>query len=684
MTGKVRPKKSVLQSPRRRILELRKLVERHNRLYHVENRPEISDAKFDRLLKELERLEKENPRYASPASPTRRVGGAPDRSFRTVEHAVPMLSIDNTYSKEEVESFDGRVRKLLGGEPFEYVMELKIDGVSMSLLYEKGVFVRAVTRGDGRRGDDVTGNVRTIRDVPGALKAGRRQAPGVIEVRGEVFLTRGDFIKMNKEKEGIDEEAFANPRNAAAGSLKLLDPALAAKRGLRFFAHGFGRLEGGAFRTHEELLAFYRASGLPVNPNNRACRDLGEMFRACDEWAERRAKLDYDIDGLVFKVNRLDQQAALGSTNKSPRWVIAYKFPAQRTETTLLEIGVQVGRTGVLTPVAHLEPVFLAGTTVSRATLHNEDEIARLGLKIGDRVRIEKSGEIIPQVIEALVSKRTGREKPFTMPSKCPVCGSAVVREEGEVARRCVNVACPAQTKARLLHFASRKAMDIEGLGDALVDQLVDRELVSDVAGLYALKSPALAGLERMGEKSASNLVGQIERSKSRGLSCLLFGLGIRHVGVGAARLLARHFGTMERLSRATRDQMLEVPSVGEVIAESVADFFATVQNRRVLERLADSGVSTEEPEDTSGSSELAGRTYVLTGTLGAFTRDEAAALILARGGRVASSVSKKTTAVIAGEAPGSKLDEANRLGVPVLDEKDFTKLVGVQRKVSE
>jgi DNA ligase (NAD+) len=656
---------------------LRRQIERHNRLYYELNTPEISDHEYDRLFKELERLEKEYPQFASEKSPTRRVGGKPHAKFGSVTHLLPMLSIDNTYSKEEIAAFDERVRKGLKGEPHAYVLEPKIDGVSMSLLYEKGRLVRAATRGDGQTGDDVTVNVRTIREVPAAL-TGSRRLPARIEVRGEIFMPRKHFHAINREKEKAGGELFANPRNAAAGSLKLLDASVVASRGLRFIAHSVGACEGASFDTQADLHAFYKEAGLPVSPHNKLCRTLEEVFRLCDLWRDKKKELDYDIDGLVLKINSLEQQRHLGATNKSPRWVIAYKFPAEKAMTRLKEIGVQVGRTGVLTPVAHLEPVFLAGTTVSRATLHNEDEIRRLDLRLGDWVLIEKSGEIIPQVIEVLKAKRTGREKAFAMPKKCPACGSEVVREEEEVARRCVNAGCVAQLKERLSHFASRKAMDIEGLGEKLVDQLVEKKLVADVADVYTLTRGTLARLERMGERSADNLYAQIETSKKRELSRLLFALGIRHVGVNAARSLAGHFGSIERLAAAGVEELTEVEDVGDVMSASILDFFRNRENRRILEKLARLGVQMKEPKRAGVSAELAGKTFVLTGTLKGFTREEAGQRILDRGGRVASSVSKKTDAVIAGEAPGSKLDDAKRLGVKVLDEEGFKKLLGV------
>ncbi|MBI3253087.1 MAG: NAD-dependent DNA ligase LigA [Candidatus Omnitrophica bacterium] len=661
-----------MSSPKARIQKLRREIVRHDRLYYEKNRPVISDENYDRLLKELAGLERAHPEFASPDSPTQRVGGRPQREFKSVRHSAPMLSIENTYSKEELEAFDERVRKNLEGRPYAYVLELKIDGVSLSLSYEKGGLARAATRGDGQWGDDITENAKTIADIPHALKG---NAPPTIDIRGEVFMPRQKFLELNREKDSLGEEGFANPRNAAAGSLKLLDSKIASKRGLRFLAHGAVNYPENLFQSHAALLDFFKKSGVPVSPHNRLCKDLGEVFKWCDHWQTERRTLDYETDGLVVKVNDLTEQRFLGSTNKSPRGVIAYKFPAEKAKTRLLEIGVQVGRTGVLTPVAHLEPVFLAGSTVSRATLHNEDEIRRLDLAIGDWVEIEKSGEIIPQVIRALKEKRTGKEKKFSMPKKCPACGSEACRESDEVALRCVNLACPAQSKGRLLHFASRKAMDIEGLGEALVDQLVDKKMLRDAADIYALKKEPLAALERMGEKSAGNLLRQIDRSKKNELERVVYGLGIRHVGAAAARLLAGHFGSMEKLAAATFQDLERIGSIGGVIAESVVDFFKNKENRQGIRKLERAGVNLRGARKAL-SSRLAGQTFVLTGALEGFTRDEAARAIQDRGGRVSSSVSKKTHAVIAGTDPGSKREDAKKLGVKILNEGEFRKLL--------
>ncbi len=665
--------KSVMDKIQTRIQKLQREIERHTKLYYEKSKPSISDSQFDALVKELESLEAQYPQYARVDSPTQKVGGKPSQEFQTVTHEIPMLSIDNTYSKEELSDFDGRVRKILGSGSPEYVMELKIDGVSMSILYEKGVLVRAATRGDGRYGDDVTVNIKTISSIPHTLKNASR-CPKRLEVRGEVFFSHANFEDLNHEREKQGEDLFANPRNAASGSLKLLDASLAAKRNLNFMAHSLGVCDDGFFETHMDTLDFFKAAGLPVNPAHRLCVNMDDVYKTCDVWEKKRATLGYDIDGLVFKVNRLADQKNLGSTNKSPRWVIAYKFPAERAETVLEDIVVQVGRTGVLTPVAHLKPVFLAGTTVSRATLHNEDEIDRLDLRLGDVVRIEKSGEIIPQVIEVIKEKRKGALPKFRFPKKCPVCRSEAVREEGEVAYRCMNASCPAQLKEKILHFASRKAMDIEGLGEAIVDQLVDKSLVKSFADLYDLKQQDLAVLERLGDRSAANLCRQVEASKGRELARLIFGLGIRHVGVNAARLLAEHFSTMDKIAGASAEDIAGIAGLGDIISQSVTDYFKSKENRQVIQLLERRGVSMKQPRKAMSDSSLSGQIFVFTGTLKSLTRDQAGQIVMDRGGKVSGSVSRKTTAVVSGEESGSKLEDARALGVPVWTEADFKK----------
>lgn len=665
--------------PKKKVQELRRIITRHDRLYYDLGRTEISDREYDDLVRQLRALEAEHPELRSPDSPTVRVGGRPLKAFATVQHRVPMLSIDNAYNKDELARFDERVRKALDGRDPEYVVELKIDGVSLALLYEDGVLLRAVTRGDGAAGDDITANARTIPDIPAKL-ALRTARFGPLEVRGEVYLPIKAFEALNEARTKINEEVFANPRNAAAGSLKLLDPKMVAGRKLRFFAHSVGLYETSLFQNHTDLLEFFKMAGLPVESHTRVCRTLGQLYEACDSWSSKRQELGYETDGLVIKLNALADQRRMGSTAKCPRWAVAYKFAPERALTRLSDIVVQVGRTGVLTPVAHLEPVALAGTTVARATLHNADEVARLDARIGDWVSVEKSGEIIPKVIEVLKSRRSGQEKVFVMPSRCPVCGAQVRREDEEAAHRCLSASCPAQLKARILHYASRKAMDIEGLGEALVDQLVDKGLVRDLSELYALSAGRLADLDRMGDKSSANLVEQIERSKTRELARFVFALGIRHVGVTSAQALAAAFGALEKLMSADAPQLERIDSVGPVMAGSLVAFFGDKTNQNLLKSLAAAGVRPApvavESSARGGGGPLAGRTYVLTGTLSGYARQDAAERIVALGGKVASSVSKKTTAVIAGEQAGSKLDVARRLGVPVLDEKDFMKLV--------
>ncbi|HLL16702.1 MAG TPA: NAD-dependent DNA ligase LigA, partial [Pyrinomonadaceae bacterium] len=592
----------------------------------------------------------------------------------------PMLSLDNSYNIEDLRAFDERVKRLADGRRLEYVAELKIDGLSISLHYERGLLTRGVTRGDGRRGEDVTQNVRTIRSIPLRLKddTGAADLPN-IEVRGEAYLARKTFERINAEREEAAEPRFANPRNAAAGTIRQLDPKIVAARRLDLFAYDVIGGERKAFVTHWEGLEWLERAGFQVS-HRKLCPSIEEVIEFCNEMEARRDELEYEIDGVVVKVNSAALQEEFGATSKSPRWAIAYKYPARQATTQVLDIIVQVGRTGALTPVAVLTPVLVAGSTVARATLHNEDEIKRLGLLKGDWVLIEKSGDVIPKVIKVVESRRTGAEKRFKLPKACPVCGGVVSRPEGEVVSRCVAADCPAQLKARLLHYASRRAMRIEGLGDALADQFVQKGMVRDVAGLYDLTHEGVAGLERMAEKSASNLLAQIEASKGRDLPQLVFGLGIRHVGERTAAILARNFRSLEGLGAATVEALDAVPEIGLTVAESVHDWFADAGNRTLCAKLGAAGVRTEmEARAGAGGAQteaFAGLLFVLTGKLETMTRDEAAAFIEARGGRVTSSVSKKTNYVVAGEEAGSKLDKAQALGVPVLDEAAFKELL--------
>jgi len=658
----------------REIEKLRDEIRRHEELYYVNDSPEISDREYDLLLEELQKLEEAYPELVTPDSPTQRVGGRPAAGFPEVVHTRQMLSLDNSYNIDELRAFDDRCRRLAEGRPLEYVAELKIDGLSLSLQYENSVLARGVTRGDGRIGEDVTQNARTIRSVPLRLKPQAKKIDGTLEVRGEVFIPLEVFQRTNSEREEAGEPRFANPRNAAAGAIRQLDPKLVAKRKLDMFAYDL--LAGGRkpFATHSESLDWLEKAGFRVNSHRKVCKTIEEVIDFANAQEKLRDDLGYEIDGLVVKVNSTALQDEFGATQKAPRWAIAYKYPARQASTKVLDIVVQVGRTGALTPVAHLEPVFLAGTTVSRATLHNEDEIKRLGVKIGDWVMIEKSGEIIPKVLSVLTAKRTGAEKAFRPPKKCPVCGGLISRPEGEVVARCVAADCQAQLVGRLLHFASRRAMRIEGLGDVLAIQMVEAKLVKDVGDLYSLTLDQVAALPRMAKKSATNLLEQIDASKSRELTNLIYALGIRHVGERTAAILAHEMGSLDRLTTATVEELDAIPEIGLTVAESVRDWFDDEGNQALCDRLRAAGVNTESSRKSSASVDerFANKQFVLTGTLSSFTRDEAKALIEARGGRVNSSVSKKTDYVIAGEAAGSKLDKAESLGVTVINEAAF------------
>jgi DNA ligase (NAD+) len=656
-----------------RIEKLRETIRYHDRKYYVEDAPEISDHEYDLLMKELEDLEKKHPDLVTPDSPTQRVGGEPLKAFAQVRHEIPMTSISNTYSHKELEEFDARVRKLLPGEEIEYVAELKIDGLAVALMYEGGRFVQGATRGDGTVGEDVTANLRTLRSIPARLDA--EKPPARLEVRGEVYMSFDSFRRCNEEREEAGEPQFANPRNAAAGSLKLLDPRITATRGLRFFGYAVGVHEGIEFQTQFELLESLAKLGFPVNPHRKLCKSMAEVIALTKQWAELMHKMKYQLDGMVIKVNSLDQQRRLGATSKAPRGMVAFKFQPEEAVTKLLRIDLQVGKTGVLTPVARLEAVKLAGTTVQNATLHNFDEIARKDIRVGDEVVIEKAGEIIPQVVS--VKKHSPGGKPPQPPKKCPVCGGPVEKDAGGVYYRCQYPLCPAQIKQRIRYFATRAAMDIEGLGPALVEQLVDAGLVKDIADLYSLKPLPLAELERMGIKSAENICREIERSKERDLNRLIAALGIRQVGTHAAGVLARRFGTMEKLAAAGVEELTLIPEIGEITAKNIADFFARSETKKVLKRLADAGVNMKSlAEPPRGGGTLAGKTLVVTGTLKNYKREEIEEKIASLGGRAASSVSKKTDYVVAGESPGSKLDKARKLGVKVIGEEEFDKLI--------
>jgi DNA ligase (NAD+) len=665
-------------TPAVEIEKLRNEIRRHEDLYYIQDSPEISDLEYDQLLSKLQALEESHPELITPDSPTQRVGGRPAEGFPEVVHRRPMLSLDNSYNIDELRAFDQRCQRLAEGRQLEYVAELKIDGLSLSLQYESAVLTRGVTRGDGRIGEEVTQNARTIRSVPLRLKSEARKIDAEVEVRGEVFIPLDVFRKTNAEREEQGEPRFANPRNAAAGAIRQLDSRLVARRKLDMFAYDL--LVGGnkPFPTHWKALDWLQQAGFRVNSNKKLCKSIDEVIEFANEMEKLRDELGYEIDGLVVKVNSTALQDEFGSTQKAPRWAIAYKYPARQASTKVLSIVVQVGRTGALTPVANLEPVFLAGTTVSRATLHNEDEIERLGLKIGDWVMIEKSGEIIPKVLSVIKSKRTGKEKPFKPPTHCPVCGGEISRIEGEVVARCVAADCSAQLVGRLLHFASRRAMRIEGLGDVLAIQLVEANLVRDVGDLYDLTLEQVAGLPRMAKKSATNLLEQIEASKSRDLANLIYALGIRHVGERTAGIFAHHFGSLASLANATTEELDDIPEIGLTVAESVRDWFDDEGNRKLCDRLRAAGVRTELAKQNSVQLDerFAGKQFVLTGKMEGYTRDEARELIETRGGRVNSSVSKKTDFVIAGEDAGSKLDKATALGINVIDEVGFKRML--------
>ena len=656
------------------IENLRAEIERHNELYYQKNAPEIADFEFDKLLERLKKLEEENPELITPDSPTQRVGGKAE-GFASFKHKVPLMSLDNSYSLDELRSFDERCQKLADGRKLEYVAELKIDGLSVSLHYENGFLKSGATRGDGNTGDNVTPNVKTIKTIPLKLKS---DFPDVIEVRGEVFMARSVFEKINAELEMQGEKLYANPRNFASGTLRQLDSNIVASRRLDMFPYDVWQGNQKPFASHWENFEWLEKQGFNVNPNRRLCENIDAVIKFCDEMLTLRDSLDYDIDGVVVKVNSTALQSEFGSTTKAPRWAIAYKYPAMQATTQLEEINVQVGRTGALTPVAYLKPVLLAGTTVSRASLHNEDEIKRLNLKIGDWVMIEKSGEIIPQVLQVIESKRNGTEIEYEFPKNCPVCGFDAIRPAGEAVTRCSNADCPAKIKARILYFAARKAMDIEGLGDGLVEKLVDSGLVKNVADLYSLTLEQVSAIERMAEKSATNLINQIENSKTRGLQKLLFGLDIRHIGERYAKILARHFRTIENLANATVEELDAIHEIGEAVAESVFNWFENSHNQEIIERLKQVNVKTaiDGNANVELNENFNGKTFVLTGKLDQFTRDEAAKIIEECGGRVSSSVSKKTDYVVAGSDAGSKLTKAESLGVKVLSEDEFKEMI--------
>ncbi|MBI5874058.1 MAG: NAD-dependent DNA ligase LigA [Candidatus Omnitrophica bacterium] len=663
----------------KQIEKLREEIRHHDFRYYVLDSPEVSDSEYDALMKRLISLENKHPEFLAPDSPTQRVGGEPVKGFATVRHKQKMFSLDNTYTFDEIKDWIGRLTKgLKEPQDVSYVAELKMDGVSVNLTYRNGKLVIGALRGDGEVGEDVTSNIKTIRAIP--LKLLGFGYPDFIEVRGETFMSRKDFRAINKERQAQDEQLFANPRNASAGTLKTLDPQIVRGRRLLFFAHSLGDFSGKGFASQKDFLDKAKSWGIPVNPHTRLCSGLTEVMKFCQHWQEKRNTIDYEIDGIVIKVNSLESQSRLGFTLKSPRWAIAYKFAAQQATTQIKNITISVGRTGVLTPVAQLDPVECGGVTISNATLHNFDEIERLGVKVGDRIILERAGDVIPKVVKVLTSVRTGKEKKFEVPIACPSCQSRVIKEdEEEVAYRCVNVSCSSQLEKRLIHFASRSAMDIEGMGDAVVHQLLEKKLVKDFADVYTLKKEDLLKLELFKEKKAQNLLDGIEASKSRPLSRLLFGFGIRHVGEKAASVLAEHFKTIDRLMKSKKEEFNSINEIGGVIAQAVYDFFRSEGTSQLIEKLKKVGVRMQESERVRIVSAISGKTFVFTGELDGFSRSEAEASVKERGGRVSSSVSNKTDYCVAGKNPGSKFNDAKKFNVLTVSEKEFKKLIGVE-----
>lgn len=655
---------------------LRNKIHGHDYLYYVKDSPEIPDREYDSLYHRLKEIEGKYPECVTADSPTQRVGGKVDERFRKVVHPVPMLSLDNTFNVDEVRAFHQRVVKALPDieeSSIEYVVELKFDGLAVALTYENGKLVRGATRGDGVQGEDVTANLKTIRSIPLEISA---EPFKKIEVRGEVYMPRKEFQRLNVLREEVGESPFVNPRNAAAGALRVLDPAVTDSRKLSVFIYSVGFLDNNICETHSELQKNLASLRFPVNEHNRWCSNFEKTLALIEEWRTKKNDLDYEVDGLVIQLNSLAYRKRLGNTSKFPRWAVAYKYEAEQAETEVLEIVCQVGRTGSITPVANLEPVFVSGSTVSRATLHNEDEIRKKDIRVGDRVVIEKAGEIIPKVVR-VVDLKSKRNKPFKMPTLCPECQTRIFRPEGEAAWRCVNAACPAQLKERLKHFASRKAMDIDHMGPAVIDQLVESGRVENFSDLYTLKQEEVVGLERLAEKSAKNLIDAIRKSKSAGLARLLFGLGVRHVGQRAASILAETFRSIKVLKETSFEDMESVMEIGPVIAESLKSFLDQEANMQDIENLSNSGVVVEDPEAARKEvGVLAGKQFVLTGTLSEFSRDEAKKKIESLGGRVTSAVSTKTDYIVAGKDAGSKLTKAKKIEITVLDEKEFQKLI--------
>jgi len=673
-------KNQVLQE----IESLREEIRCHNTRYYVDDNPEISDAEYDRLMRRLQDLEALHPELVTPDSPTQRVGATPLEKFDTVTHTIPMLSLANAMNEEELRDFDRRIKRLLGNEEtVEYVFEPKIDGLAVEIVYENGIFTIGSTRGDGVTGENITQNLKTISSIPLRLNE-QTDSNGVVvlrppqrlEVRGEVYMEKNDFLALNKEREQNEESLFANPRNSAAGSLRQLDPSVTAKRPLKAFFYAAGVVEGLQFSTHSEMLDTFKKIGLRTNPLNRVCRGIDEVIRRYQELSETKKALPYEIDGTVVKVNSLRLQEELGFVSRSPRWAIAYKFPAQQETTTIQDILVQVGRTGALTPVAVLEPVNIKGVQVSRATLHNQDEIDRKDVRIGDTVVVQRAGDVIPEVVHVIASKRSGKERPFALPARCPVCQGEVGRPEGEVVLRCTNPDCPAKQLGAIEHFVSKRAMNIDGVSTKILESLVNNGLINDAGDLYFLTKDQLVPLERMADKSADNIIQAIAQSKRPQLHRFLYALGIRHVGEHIASVLTRHFGSLERLQAASEEELIQIHEIGPEVAKSIFHYFRQKRSTQLLKKFITAGLEIVVPEGTNGQQPLSGKSFVLTGTLESYTRDQVKELLQQAGGRIVSSVSKKTDYVIAGRDPGSKLGKAQKLGITVLNEDELKQLL--------
>jgi len=654
---------------KKQIENLRRAIRHHDHLYYVLDKPEIPDSEYDKLYRKLLELEKAHPDLKSPDSPTQRVGAPPLKEFRSVAHKVRLMSLDNAMNSEELEDFDRRVREGLGEDRIDYVAELKIDGLAVSLVYKKGVLVRGATRGDGTNGEDITQNLKTVRSVP--LKLDEEID---IEVRGEVYLPYDDFLKLNQDREEKGEPRFANPRNAAAGSVRQLDPNISALRPLDIFCY-FGLVDGRELKTHSETLEYMKKLGFKVNPNIRLCRGIRDVVRYIEGWEIKRGKLNYEIDGIVVKVNDTAAWRKLGATSHAPRWAIAFKYPPIQAGSVIEDIQVQVGRTGAITPVAYLKPVHLAGVVVKRATLHNEDEIKRKGIRIGDHVVVQRAGDVIPEIVKVIKEKRSGGEKEFRMPKKCPVCGSEIVRPEGEAVARCTNAACPAQVKARIRLFTMKQAMDMEGVGEAIIDQMVEKGLIKDFADLYSLGKEDVMKLERMAGKSAQNVIDAIQGSRDRPFERVIFALGIRNVGGHTSSILANRYPDIGKLASATKEDLVKIREIGPIVAESIEDFFREKHNQKIIEKLKKAGVRMES-KASKGPQPLKGMTFVFTGGLQSLSRPEAEDLVRSLGGMISSSVSKNVDRVVVGKDPGSKFDKAKKLGIITITESEFLKQV--------